>query len=129
MIDLRISGDSPKEFADNLTAVAALMAGAAASSPAPAAPATSSKGKAKTSPPAAADAGASEEQSSAADSSGTVTRESVAAKCTQYGSPQKGGPAALKQLFTEFGSANGKWSEITDDQLPALNVRLDELLA
>jgi hypothetical protein len=42
---------------------------------------------------------------------------------------QKGGAQALKELFIEMGSPAGKWSAIPDENLPALNARLDELLA
>lgn len=134
MIKLEISGTDTADFAAQLAAVAQLMSGTAAP-----APATTGRGKGKTTPetPAAtgdptggAGAAAGAESSGATGANDApVTRESVATKCTQYGSPQKGGPAALKQLFVEFGSANGKWSEITDDKLVALNARLDDLLA
>jgi hypothetical protein len=116
-------------------------------------PATETKpagrGRGKASTTSSADAGASTEQSSAAGSAegnssvpagGTATttaaagsdasapsRDDIAKLCTSYG--QKAGTPALQQLFREHGAENGKWSEVGDDKLPALKVRLDELLA
>lgn len=58
-----------------------------------------------------------------------VSRDEVAKLATTYGQPSKGGPAVLQELFRKYGSANGKWSEVTDDKLPALKVELEELLA
>lgn len=57
----------------------------------------------------------------------TVTRESLAPKCTTFSS--KAGTVALQELFRKHGSATGKWSGVPDESLPALNVELDELLA
>lgn len=129
MIELRISGETAQDFAAQLATVAQLMAGTAA----PAAATTTGRGKKSTT--SSEGATSSEGQSSAAGeaaggtgaASGPVTRDSVAAKCTQYS--QKGGVAALKELLVSAGAANGKWSEIADDKLEALNARLDDLLA
>lgn len=59
----------------------------------------------------------------------TPSREDIAKKAVLYGQPGKGGPVALKQLLSEHGAPNSKWSEVPDEQLPGLNARLDELLA
>lgn len=56
-----------------------------------------------------------------------ITRATVEPKCMAFG--QKGGMQALKELFIEMGAPSGKWSGVPDDKLPALNARLDELLA
>lgn len=126
MIKLEISGTDTADFAAQLAAVAQLMAGVA---PPATAPTGRGKGKAdKPDPTGGADPakdGASSEATGASDAA--VTRESVATKCTQYSS--KGGVAALKELFVEFGAENGKWSGVADDKLVALNARLDDLLA
>lgn len=127
MIELRISGDTAQEFAAQLATVAQLMAGVAPTA-APAPTGKAGKGKTTTDPTggaAPATSGAPSEATGATDAD--VTRESVATKCTQYSS--KGGVAALKELFVEFGAESGKWSGVTDDKLPALNARLDDLLA
>lgn len=55
-------------------------------------------------------------------------RDEVRTKGVKYGQPHNGGQGALKELITQFGSATGKFSGIPDEQLPALNARLDELL-
>jgi hypothetical protein len=60
-------------------------------------------------------------------SDGEITRATVEPKCMAFS--QKGGAQALKELFIEMGSPAGKWSAIPDENLPALNARLDELLA
>lgn len=125
MIKLEISGTDTADFAAQLAAVAQLMSGTAA----PAATTTTGRGKKSTA--SSEGATSSEGQSSAAAETGASnaapTRESVATKCTQYSS--KGGVAALKELFVEFGAENGKWSGVADDKLVALNARLDDLLA
>ena len=56
-----------------------------------------------------------------------ITRATVEPKCLAYS--QKGGSQALKELFIEMGSPAGKWSSVPEDKLPALDARLDELLA
>lgn len=71
---------------------------------------------------------ASEASGAPTANGGVVSRDDVGKLCMQYGQPAKGGAAALQELFREFGAPNGKWSEVTDDKLPALKVRLDELL-
>ena len=57
------------------------------------------------------------------------SREEIAKKAVLYGQPGKGGPAALKELLTQHGAPNAKWNEVPDENLPALNAQLDELLA
>jgi hypothetical protein len=157
MISLHIEAENETQFAQQLTAVAALLnaqlntvtvavpaketkRGKTSSGPAetgattPAATASGASAQSATSGAqidptgdAAAAAGDATSASTTA-ASADVTRESVAKKCTIYGQPSKGGPAALKELFIEFGSENGKWSEVADDKLPELNARLDDLL-
>lgn len=76
---------------------------------------------------AAPASGAAKSDTCTAAPADEITRDSVAKKCTAYG--QKGGPAALKELFVEMGSESGRWSGVPDENLAALNARLDDLLA
>lgn len=79
-------------------------------------------------------AGAAETTATGAGASQPATgdmsalRDEVRTKGVKYGQPHNGGQGALKELITQFGSATGKFSGIPDEQLSALNIRLDELL-
>lgn len=55
--------------------------------------------------------------------------DEVRSKCVAFGQPTKGGNVALKELLTQHGSAQGNFSGVPAENLPALNARLDELLA
>jgi hypothetical protein len=85
-----------------------------------------SSGTADTQGTSSATSGAGQTATTAASPS-EITRATVEPKCMAYS--QKGGAQALKELFIEMGSPAGKWSAIPDENLPALNARLDELLA
>jgi hypothetical protein len=157
MIRLEISGETAQEFGTQLAAVAQLMAGNSGGvMPAPAAQPEAPKparGRPKSTAAEAAPAlvleemgrnltplaepsptgdaapasgAAKSDTSPAAPAGEAITRDSVAKKCTAYG--QKGGPAALKELFVEMGSESGRWSGVPDENLAALDARLDDLL-
>lgn len=150
MIRLEISGETAKEFGEQLSAVAQLMAGGAATLPmstATTAPLKEEPKKTKTkvetpakqvtgevvqdekpADPTGGAGTADSDASSAATGASPATREDVQKRCVEYGKPANGGPQGLRELLSEAGAANGKWSEITDEMLPALSARLDELL-
>lgn len=140
MIELRITGETSKEFLENLFAASAAMGGNTPEQPPaePAVPSAEGKSSTRKKSPAPAESGATtppadppaaSDTSTAKPGDATPSREEIAKKAMAYGAPTKGGPNALKELFTQHGSANGKWSEVPNDQLPAINIRLDELLA
>lgn len=126
MIDMRITADSPEEFHATLLAILAGTAMAAG-----AAPATGSRGggrkkaEDKPEPPTAEPEKPDEPDEKSPTADGPVTKETLSPRVLALG--QKSGPAAVQELFGEFGAA--KFSEITEDKYPALNARLDQLLA
>ena len=80
----------------------------------------------------AEDATASAAQSSAAAAAAAaaaanapITKETLTPRIMALGT--KAGPAAAAELFGEFGAK--KFSEVKEEQYPALNARLDQLLA
>lgn len=140
MISINFSGTVAEVLAEMEALVAAHGVSPIDAAPAepPAKPATRGKKTDKTSAEGNA-VGTAESASTTSATSTAVTaetspsetpsRDDIAKKAVTYGQPGKGGPAALKELFVQHGSANGKWSEVPDDRLAEINVRLDELLA
>ena len=107
---------------------------AASAPPASATKETESKAPAKRGKSAAAPAETAPAEPAAQTTSDTDVpsdpaelRKFVEPKCLAFST--KGGAQALKELFIEHGSAEGKWTKVPDENLPALNARLDELLA
>ncbi|MFL6728083.1 MAG: hypothetical protein ACJ8FS_16450 [Sphingomicrobium sp.] len=122
MIELRITGENASDLVSQLASVAQLLTSTGAVTEAKSA----GRGRGKTAPVEPEAAGAAQADP-AAVSGATPTRDEIATKCTLFSS--KGGTQALKELFIEAGSPEGKWSKVPDENLPALNARLDELLA
>lgn len=157
MIKLEIVGETAQEFAQQLKSFASLLAGAsdptveeapaspkprgrtkvaetaAAASQTPAATGSATTAETSPSDPTGAaetvDSGGSSAATGAASTGATPSRDEIANKAIRYGQPNKGGKQALIELLISHGATNGKWSEVPEEALPALNVQLDELLA
>lgn len=120
MLDIRVQGSVDEVVADLETLLGRLKGVAAAPAAEPAQPATRGRGKKATGTAQDEPTGAA-----AAPASGEITRDAIAPRCTAYA--QKAGPVALQEIFKELGSENGKWSEVPDDKLGALDERLKGL--
>jgi len=134
VIDIRITADTVEEFHQ---ALIGLLAGTSAAPAAAAPAATRGRGKKaedKPEPPTApqgeetreAQVGDAQNTSGVdAKSTDPITKDALSKRFLELGS--KAGPAAAKELLTEFGVP--KFSELPEDKYPAMSARLDELLA
>lgn len=141
MLRIEITADTPQEFANNLAAIAVLvaknlepatpvtLAGADTGQPGPK---PAGRKKAAAEEPAAGNStgGATSQEagSSAADegkgSANSLDKDALAARCTAYG--QAAGREALKQLFILLGAKDGKWTQVPADKYPALDQSLTD---